>query len=351
MHPEVSNVAARFLRAKTWDDPAKLLWNYKKYLETFQVLVEEQRDRGAPNKLLLYKLGLAPFAAVGANLAGWILQTRQIPPGQEKSIELAARAFSLLRRAPPNVIVWHDRNKNWFPYLLEAAQWPERSGEVEGQVVSVGPFKVHNTIGADADQFKEIQSLVTRAVSILETTSDFRKVLYGDVYIVGQIRQSKTIAWYSPGDDDVYLRSMAKRGIDDLQSLLHELGHRYWFRFASTSVKQACTRLYSRLKSLSGVDVELPKVGDPVPIPVRGAKTVPIVEKYQGDRIQISGGGWIGVRALLEAMRREKIVGKFPTLYSMKDVDEFFAECFAFFALKKLSPELAEKFELSLSGL
>jgi len=41
----------------------------------------------------------------------------------------------------------------------------------------------------------------------------------------------------------------------------------------------------------------------------------------------------------------------FPSLYSATDPDEFFAECFAFYTMGTLKPDLAVQFEAAIKGL
>lgn len=47
--------------------------------------------------------------------------------------------------------------------------------------------------------------------------------------------------------------------------------------------------------------------------------------------------------------QRAKGTETFPSRYSMTDSQEFFAECFAFYTLGRLKPDLAKRFEEALS--
>lgn len=288
-------VASRYLAAKEWGDPTQMVSNYRKILTDFQSSLTALQQRslqiasGVPNESLpRVFVPLVPLVNATRPLVDWVIQTRAIPPGKAKAVEMVARLMAGMKRLPNDPVDWNQKNGARLNLLLEAASWPARSTGGAGtlQAESVGPFKVHNTIGANEKQFKEIQGLVESAARALSTTRDFKKVLYGDVFIVGQLKDSGTAAWYSLKDDDVFVRSLAKKGVDDLESLVHELGHRYWWRFTTPDQRRAIQSLFT------GLDKRL-----------------------------------------------------FPSRYSMTDYMEFFAECFAFYTLGKMKPDLLKKFE------
>jgi hypothetical protein len=327
--------------------PEDLVSDYRMALSVFQELVEDLRTPKRGQTALFSRHGLNPTIVSGRKLVEWVLQTRAIPSGEERFLETVARIFGTIKSAPRNPIVWYDKNRPWLLYLLKAAEWGKR--EAVQEVATVGSFRVHNTIGADEKQFATIQALFADAEVALFSTLDFRKTLYGDVFVVGQIRQMSTLAWYSMKEDDVYIRSLSQRGVDDLLNLIHELGHRHWYRFTNPSQRRAISRLYVKLRSASSVSVKLPKVGDPMPVPISGLRTVPTIIGYDGTRYHLSSGGSVPARSVSNILHTQQIREKFPTAYSMTNIYEFFAECFALFTLKRLSPELAAEFEAALT--
>jgi hypothetical protein len=373
--PSASRVASRFLAAKEWGDPSAMISQYRAALTAFQGSVTKlqssvaetfSRYNVAPNRDAAKQIAkatrgtlsltLVPLVKAARPLAEWIIQTRVIPPRKTKSVELAARAVGSMARVPQDIPAWYEKNNARLNLLLEAASWPERSasgsGDAASQITTVGPFKVHNTIGADAKHFKDIRGLIENAARSIATTRDFKKVLYGDVFIVGQLKQSNTLAWYNYRDDDVYVRSLAKKGFDDLQSLVHELGHRYWFKFATPDQKKAITTLFYRT-GVSAAQVgsaldrllHTPNPGDKLPFRVRGVKGDPIVDRVENELVYLVGGGRLLARDV------SKILGvqlAFPTTYASKNVEEFFAECFAFFVHGRLKPDLADAFRKAL---
>jgi len=344
-----ARVASRFLVSKTWGSTERLIADYRSALGIFRAHVEEQRTRtdGSPNNLLLaYKL--TPAVKAGRELVEWIVQTRAIPTAKAKSMEMAARTLGAIRKSPPDIIAWTDKNGARLDFLLEAATWPERSAE--GEIITVGPLKVHNTTGATEKQFSDIQKLVESTVRIMTSTLDYKKVLYGDVYVVGQLKQATTVAWYNVNDDDVYLRSMAKKGEDDVQNLIHEFGHRYWHKVMTPTAKKAIGTIYTTLKYVGGAEkVVYPKVGDPLPIPVKGQKERPIITGYNGLYYTLSTGGAAKVSQVHKILQEISMESRFPSRYAATSIDEFFSECFSFYALdQKLTPRLREQFEEAL---
>jgi hypothetical protein len=342
-------VATRFLTAKVWDNPEKLVSEYRSALQSFRdefVAVSQERDPTRP--YFGFMRSLVKVINTGRPLAEWVIQTRSIPSGKSKSVEMAARLLGKTRYVPKDIFSWYEKNMMRLTLLLEAASWPDRdSGEgTELEMATVGPFKIHNTIGASTKQFTDILGLVESAVRSLGTTLDFKKVLYGDVFIVGQLRQSKTLAWYSVNDDDVYVRSMAKKGFNDLQSLIHELGHRFWYRFMSREQKQNTVIVYQKLKYTAS-PAKLPRLGEPLPVPLKSGEH-PTVIGYDGLRYQLSSGGYVKVNDIRKILNQQALIGSFPTLYSAKNYEEFFAECFSLFTLGKLKPDLAGQFESAL---
>lgn len=331
-------VADRFLSAKEWGDPSKIISYYRMTLARFQATFAEYGTK--PHTELILSRDLVPVFNAARPLVEWVLQTRSIPPGKAKGIEMVARLFE--KKIPKGIAPWYEKNKDRFPLLLEAAEWPERSSESE--IAKAGPFTVHNTIGATSEQFKEIVGLVDQADRALHVL-DFKKVAYGDVFVVGQLKQTRTVAWYNIAEDDVYVRSQAKKGIDDLRYLLHELGHRYWFKFMPVTGKALIYKLYGDLK-YARVPVELPKVGEPIPMEFWEEPNPPTVTKIDHKFIYFSDGKGIKIDAYRKFVQIDAV---FPSRYSATNEAEFFAECFAFFALGQLKPELKERFEAAVT--
>ena len=349
------------MTSRVWTNPGAVWLAYNKALVNLDAVVAREKKQPWPNRYFLQDA----FSAVverAREMADWALQTRAIPKGEAKALELATRLVTIIR-VPSNIISWYDTNRQKLDFLLQTMTWGEKSSGSAGSLdlATVGPFKVHNTIGAKEKQFKDLQALVKSAVRVITPVMDFKKVLYGDVFIVGQLRQARTLAWYSPSQDEVYLRNLARKGIDDLESLVHELGHRYWFKFATPNQKRNISLLYMDL-GISARNVRVPdlKPGDVLPVPVRGLEPPLVITSITPRSYVITprklpvgvlpgATATVSIDAVQGLMKQKAVTGKlFPTAYSMKNDVEFFAECFAFYVLGKLPKDLVPQFEKAM---
>jgi hypothetical protein len=84
---------------------------------------------------------------------------------------------------------------------------------------------------------------------------------------------------------------------------------------------------------------------------VRGSKGVKfVIVKDDGMFYETAPPGRFHVREVLRLItEKAKGTETFPSQYSMTSSSEFFAECFAFYTLGRLSPDLAKRFEEALS--
>lgn len=346
-------LAQRFLSSKEFSNSAEIVLKFQNAFASFETTLNERRGKEYSGAILWNSL--VKLVNAFQSYKDWIIQTRSLPAGKEKAVEMAIRALTIVRR-PKDIEEWYEKNKPKIEFLVGASKWPERSESTDSgeggasQVEAVGPFRVHNTIGADEKKFKDIKGLVALANQSLNDF-DFRKVAYGDLYIVGQLSsRAHRRAWYAVDSDDVYLRILAKKGEDDLQGLLHELGHRYWFKFLSAERKKSFSTWYTQLKHPREYPkVESLNVGDTLPIPVRGVKVSPTIISNDGYRYELSTGGHVQIHEVRKMMLEQAKSQSFPSIYSMVSVEEFFAECFSFFAMGQLKPDLASKFKEIMS--
>jgi hypothetical protein len=361
MAPDPSRVASRYLTARAWTDFGAVWKAYNKALAALDLSVSKERASSYPNKYILRGYFI-PLVEAGRVMSDWAIQTRSIPSGQVKSLELAARLMTMAV-VPPNIIQWYDTNRPKLDLLLETLTWGEKGQGPSGglELSTAGPFKVHNTIGAKESQLKEIQALVKAAAKAITPVMDFKKVLYGDVYVVGQLRKSQTWAWYAIAQDEVYLRNLAKKGVDDLASLIHELGHRYWFKFATADQKRNISALYSKLQSEANrVTVPDLKVGEVLPVKVVGLEPPLVITEVTPTSYMLrpkkttlkTPPGYahsVRINVVQSILKQRAATGKlFPSRYSMTSDMEFFAECFSFYILGKMSAGLVSQFEKAL---
>lgn len=294
----------------------------------------------------------AALTKAARKLISWTLETREIPPGEEVPFERAARVFGTMDEPPKNLIVWHDRNRSNLSYFLRVGGWAKKTEETsKTQIASVGPFQLHNSVGADEEAFARTVRLTEKTVEVFTPRFDFGKTLYGNVFVVGQIKRAKHLAWYHRREDQVYVRVIESRGIDDARlSLYHELGHRYWWKFPSRKRKEKVNRIYAGLASRRDLKIRLPEVGEVFPIRVRADQPAPKVVGFDGQFFRLSTGGEIAARRLTELLERTAVIQRFPSLYSMTNVDEFFAECFSYYNFGTLNLDLTARFEDAVKG-
>lgn len=279
----------------------------------------------------------------GRQLRNWVVETRAIPRGKAKAVELAFRAFET--RRPRKTLKWWRKNRRHIDTLLEAESWPER-GESDEDIYDIGPLVVHDTLHLTPSELERTLGVVEHAVERIQDAEDpFARVLYGPVYVVGRLRMPKHLAWYYFEEDVVYLRPQPEDTEREAFTLIHELGHRYWALLMDTEDREAWTARHREL-SRTRVEVPTPAVGDLVPVAGHD-EPIPILEiKYMRgarDPQAIVESGRIPLFSILKNRQREKLAEMFPTVYSMKNAEEHFAEAFAMHALGTL-PDEHERF-------
>lgn len=288
----------------------------------------------------------------GFRIAEGILSNRTIPAGKNKQFEMVYRTLAA-SRSPRDVIAWYEENRPRFEFLIDAAKkWPAKQ-EGGDDLFTLGPFRVHNTIGlkgAELESFKKAIEQATKAIRS-NPVPNFQKTLYGDIHIVAQLRESTTAAWYQPGDDSLYVRkTKAKWGGDEVHSIIHELGHRYYKKFADASSIREWEGHHRvcafQAKLGRPKDVKIPGVGEELPVKVKGMKGYPKVVEVTPSMIVYEAvlPNKAPVRKQMPRGHVEDFFGKlqqqaaqFPTAYSATSAEEHFCEAVALRATNKLS--------------
>lgn len=268
----------------------------------------------------------------GRDAGSWILHTKSIPPNKSKALEFALRLVNNTR-STRDVRAWWVKNKGYILLILEAETWPDR-GEGVGAVqelMKVPPFTLHNIIHLEGPELLKMADLVRGALVAIHGIPKLEKVLYGDVYLVGQLTKAHHSAWYNIGNDDVYLRPTTRYGQAETHYLVHEFGHRYWHKFLSPTAQGDWGTEY--YKSMMRGKIVFPDVGEPFGIPIRGYGDNPKVVKIVGDKFYVTETASIPRRDLGRLLQEKD---GYPTAYSAASKSEYFAECFALYCLGKL---------------
>lgn len=298
------------------------------------------------------------FVAVGPRLSTEILENKEIPEKYQKKIVSVFQAFNIIKANTKNrrgfdLVKWFDKFKPLVDLLLLAAKtWPDKTIGNQS-LFELGPFRIHNTLGLSGNDLTGVKSSIEKILTLLPKTRvvGIQKVLYGDIYIVAKIRQERNLAWYFIKEDTIYLRPFINAGADELHNLMHEFGHRYLHRFATSEQKTAWMKYHIRLTygQKDPSSIKFPQVGEEVWLAKpegRGkAKQRPIVKAIDG----VPGRG---AKFYVDDVRKyyypDNIfitAAKFPTTYASKDSDEHFCEALAFKALGRLTKEQEEVFD------
>lgn len=149
--------------------------------------------------------------------------------------------------AEPNDWVWGSVERD-----LVALGKPLRALEIMSAVADEegsfrhGPFRVFTVPGVTrAETAASLEALDEAAGKIRPR---FPQVLYGDVYLATTLARSGPYtpsATYTPNNDTVQLSVRARRRFDDVYTIVHELGHRFDYKFVKD------TPLYREFVALS----------------------------------------------------------------------------------------------------
>ena len=209
-----------------------------------------------------------------------------------------------------------------------------------------GPFIVHNTIQATGQKLDVTKQIVNRSATAIKRSGvpHSGSILYGDIYIVGQIKSRNTLAWWNKRSDDVYVRAFTRFSVDAAHSLMHELGHRLWNRFLTGSIKHAWLSHHDMLKVHAPYPV-MPKPGDIIPVDITGRSARPVIDRIEQGMIYLKGGGQVKADRLLDFLRKQNSEDAYPTKYAATDAEEHFCEAFAMYCLGTLSEQHQSAFK------
>jgi hypothetical protein len=329
-----------------------LVGNFMVAVERYRQAVKKWRaDNTEEKHLKLAKsFVLDALQYHGRNLCDALLAGKMIPKGKEKAVEMACRAIHA--KSVPKPMAWFEDNVARFEMLAESAAWPDKDTSADSeQAFKAGPFVVHNTIGASPEDVESIRSAVEQAAKDIESVPvpELTKVLYGEVVIVGRITQKNHAAWYDVQKDQVYVRVIpGERLITDL---IHELGHRFWKKFAPLKAKSDwATRHMTMSRFPKDVKVVMPKVGDTLSFEITGLKEPPVITKIEASKYYLPNGGFMSFGRLWDALHKDAVIKQFPTVYASTDKEEHFCEALSLRATGRLTGEHLQAFQSMFEG-
>jgi tRNA nucleotidyltransferase/poly(A) polymerase/2'-5' RNA ligase len=277
-----------------------------------------------------------------------IMEQREIPKLDLKRFNLIAKFFGSMSQGPrKNLEDWVEKTESYLKFLDRAVYgWEILSEERHpDSVFKLGPFTVRNVAGMDSKNLEVLTKAILESIRMMKKVGlpGIERIFYGDINIVADIRKSKTLAWYNPKEDDVYIRAKQPKKQDFLVTLMHEFSHRYWDKVAPSPLKMCWAGHHIQLlKGMKGPEVKPYDVGDRLPIRAEGARrgwrpTLVEIRPYTYVYDVLLKDGSKEIREILKSRLAGTLKSKaFPTPYSKTDEEEHFCESVALEAAGKL---------------
>lgn len=305
----------------------------------------------------------------GSGLFLSILQKYTLPAGLRKKVEIASRAFAAKPRprVPKGLLVFAawEKLKTTLKGHAEIAAQAIAQGKLHGEdgqsstKVKAGPFTLINTGGFSEEVMKNVGEAVEKAAKAIQQ-SGLGKVLYGDIHVTNTLAKSSVLAFYMMAKDEMFVRANVKANYDTVETICHELGHRFEFMFMKgrgAALKRLYYKLTDQERKRRTEDTVTPKIGDIATskgktwrvdgFGVSRAKVIVKLERIDlklgelPEKGSISLEGWSGLageggtRAVRDVDTNPNFEG-FVTNYAKQDPSENFAEMFAFYCMGRL---------------
>jgi hypothetical protein len=204
------------------------------------------------------------------------------------------------------------------------------------------------------DDIKKLLALVSKHLG----KKGLRNLAYGRLVTVDNLR-GKYIADYFQADDSIRIEAPSvKASQSDVSTMLHELGHRNYYKFLSPKQVVENNFMYDKMKRrrpyIRGGDilVEVENPGNRYQVLGRKGKTyqVRLVEtadpnKEVGDWFRIKGVGIGSLFVKQDGERDKEKASFFPRPYGMKNPKEFYAVLFQEWLTKGLKEPAKSWFE------
>lgn len=406
-------VVARYIQAEDLGDPKALLTPFQGAIESLDValadaakarellerFLADRRANPNPTPLVFppevaearkladkafYRLAakVSSILDAGRKLFLAIVQKLVVAPALRKKVEKASRNYLKgvrfrsaaygLEREIEQLKFFEKQVGMYFADLAAAKEaivkGKEHAEEGEGATkIRVGGFTVINTGGFSKDVMDNIVEIMTKAEALAKS-SGLGQVCYGEVQVTNTLSKANVLAFYLIAKDSLFIRANVKPGGDIVQTVLHELGHRYDHMFLKN--KRGVERLY---QIQSGEEVEYkqrlrqkrPAAGDmwtsekgeeyKVVAVERGRKgDVVVMQKVSNPRVtgKISLEGFLEIQEAGSARDLDQPDYKgFVTPYAKSGgPGENFAEMFSFYCLSTLPVFQSVPFEALVFG-
>jgi hypothetical protein len=239
-HPSLiaARVAHRYLIGKV--QPGRLTSEFQKALEAI--------DQGDPEPLVKFCQGVIDVINPGGSsgeVAPWYWALGTAKRNNIKALLHGLRDVTALKHElakDPGKYKFFVRVDDWLKSLRTLELAVKESGPRE---IQHGPWKVIPMEGIT-------QKEVTRCLDLLDQASaklrgSFPQVIYGDVYLSTHLKHT-TGAQYTPSGDAVYVKvpALDRFSGGPLHPIIHELGHRFDYKFLNKDIKKRFWDLSTR---------------------------------------------------------------------------------------------------------
>ena len=355
----------------SFGDPKDLLQQFEQALKDFSIF--RTNPPRPVDYVIQVRYGYPKFYKSGSTLFFSILRRYSLEPKLRKKIEACARFYSKSRVNHPKrgeeqqvYEKFLELYKEQFDLAKEAIETGKIKGsedDTEIHSLQAGPFTVVNTGGFSEEVMNEVVSAVEKANSAIQSKG-LSQVCYGDVLVSNTLyKGNSTLAFYMYGKDELFVRANLKKlkdRVDTVQTIIHELGHRFENKFLKD--KNKMNAMYRKLSNQESQEEQdllkdeslRPVPGDELKQLKNGEMISYVVTKVGYDKVhlqmkdeprvtaKISLLGWISLPSSLKTGASADAGAKIPTHsvfvtnYAKTNPSECFAEMFAFYCLGKL---------------
>jgi hypothetical protein len=175
------------------------------------------------------------------------------------------------------------------------------------------------------------------------------EIIYGDVYLVGDIeRKKKVMAWYFQDSDTIQLIVVPRFDDKLVQVLIHEFGHRYWQKILGHDAKRAWARHHYEVEKSATRDIPEPQPGQALgEYIVKGLEKKPphglvvaLTDPKHPERALT-----MKYTSYLKLERDSAVRRAYPTPYAATNEQEHFCEAIALFSMGDLKEPHRSAFE------
>lgn len=98
-----------------------------------------------------------------------------------------------------------------------------------------GPFTIFNSYGYREEEYEDVMRVLDKAADLVKRAG-FGRILYGDVEFTTGISAAGS---YHNRNDRIKLNVLSDYRYSNVYTLVHEFGHRYWYKFTTPAARDA----------------------------------------------------------------------------------------------------------------